>query len=55
MTGELVKVFPGKFHRVTSCKNQLYFTTDVKTVAVWDTNGKEILALVFQFIILEES
>ena len=28
MTGEIVKVFPaGQFMLVTSCKNQLYFTT----------------------------
>ena len=45
MTGELVKVFPGhQFMRVTSCKNELYFTknTGGKNVVVCDGNVKEL-------------
>ena len=45
MTGELVKVFPGhQFMRVTSCKNELYFTTSSlgKNVRVLDGNCKEL-------------
>ena len=45
MTGELVKVFHGhQLFRVTSCKNELFFTTSNggKNVVVCDGNGKEL-------------
>ena len=44
ITGKLVKVFHGQFMRVTSCKNELYFTkgSGGKNVVVYNGNGKEL-------------